>query len=58
VRGDESVPGQGIGLAVTHDILGAYDGSIHIARSALGGAAVALIFPSAGATAPASKRRG
>lgn len=46
-RADQSVPGYGIGLAVTRDIVEAYDGRIAIARSALGGAAVTLTLPSA-----------
>jgi two-component system sensor histidine kinase PhoQ len=42
-RLDESQSGQGIGLAVVRDIVGAYDGQIEIARSDLGGAAVSVI---------------
>ena len=45
VRADQSVPGQGIGLAVTRDIVAAYDGEIVIGASALGGAAVTLLLP-------------
>jgi len=44
-RADQSVPGHGIGLAVTRDIVEAYGGRIAIARSALGGAAVTLLLP-------------
>jgi two-component system sensor histidine kinase PhoQ len=44
-RADESVPGHGIGLAVTRDIVEAYGGHILIARSDLGGAAVTLELP-------------
>jgi len=44
-RADQSVPGQGIGLAVTRDIVEAYDGQISIGTSALGGAAVTLVLP-------------
>ena len=44
-RADESVPGYGIGLAVTRDIVEAYGGQILIARSDLGGAAVTLQLP-------------
>jgi two-component system sensor histidine kinase PhoQ len=46
-RADQSVPGYGIGLAVTRDIVEAYDGRIAIARSPLGGAAVTLTLPAA-----------
>jgi len=48
VRADESVPGQGIGLAVVRDIVAAYDGRIEIGRSDLGGARVALTLPQPG----------
>ena len=44
-RVDQTVPGHGIGLAVTRDIIDAYEGRIVIARSALGGAAVTLVLP-------------
>jgi two-component system sensor histidine kinase PhoQ len=47
IRADESVPGHGIGLAVTRDIAEAYGGRIRIERSALGGAAVRLVLPGA-----------
>jgi two-component system sensor histidine kinase PhoQ len=45
VRADESAPGHGIGLAVTADIVEAYQGRIRIGSSALGGAAVTVEFP-------------
>jgi two-component system sensor histidine kinase PhoQ len=48
VRADQTVPGQGIGLAVVRDIVAAYDGSIEIGRSALGGAAVSVTLPGLG----------
>lgn len=48
VRADQTVPGQGIGLAVVRDIIEAYGGEIRIARSALGGAAVTLVLPGVG----------
>jgi two-component system, OmpR family, sensor histidine kinase PhoQ len=45
IRADQSVPGHGIGLAVTRDIVEAYGGRVLIARSALGGATVTLVLP-------------
>lgn len=45
VRTDETVPGHGLGLAVSRDVAASYGGSIEIGRSALGGAAVRLTFP-------------
>ena len=48
IRADQSVPGHGIGLAVTRDIVEVYDGRVLIARSTLGGAAVTLVLPGVG----------
>lgn len=48
VRADQSVPGQGIGLAVVRDIVEAYEGELRIERSSLGGACVTLVLPAAG----------
>jgi len=45
VRADESVAGQGIGLAAAREVAAAYGGSISIADSALGGAAVRVELP-------------
>jgi two-component system sensor histidine kinase PhoQ len=45
VRMDPSVPGHGLGLAVSRDIAESSGGTIAIARSVLGGAAVTLRFP-------------
>jgi two-component system sensor histidine kinase PhoQ len=42
VRADETVPGHGIGLAVVRDLAGAYDGTVAIDRSPLGGARVTV----------------
>jgi two-component system sensor histidine kinase PhoQ len=44
VRADESAPGHGIGLAVTADIVEAYQGQIRIGASFLGGTAVVVEF--------------
>jgi two-component system sensor histidine kinase PhoQ len=40
VRGDERVPGHGVGLAVVSEIVRAHGGSLDLGRSALGGAKV------------------
>ena len=45
VRADESVSGQGIGLAVAQDIVRAYQGTLDIRASALGGAFISIAFP-------------
>ena len=44
-RADQSVPGHGIGLAVTRDIVEAYAGRVEISSSALGGARITLTLP-------------
>lgn len=44
-RADESVPGQGIGLAVVAETLDLYQGEISIDRSALGGTALRVVLP-------------
>jgi two-component system, OmpR family, sensor histidine kinase PhoQ len=41
-RLDESLPGQGIGLAVVKELATAYGGRVEVERSALGGAAVTV----------------
>ncbi len=48
VRSDQSVPGQGIGLAVVRDIVAAYEGELRIERSSLGGTCVTLELPGTG----------
>jgi two-component system sensor histidine kinase PhoQ len=45
VRADESVAGQGIGLAVAREIASAHSGTLEIGASALGGALVRLRLP-------------
>lgn len=45
VRLDEATPGHGIGLAMVRDIVAAYDGTLEIGRSALGGAAIHVTLP-------------
>jgi two-component system sensor histidine kinase PhoQ len=46
VRGDERVEGHGIGMAIVHDILRAYRGSLDVGRSgALGGARFLVRVP-------------
>ena len=44
-RADESVAGQGIGLAVAREIAAAYSGTLEIGESRLGGARVSLRMP-------------
>ena len=46
VREDSRTSGQGIGLAVTVDIVDSYDGHLEIEDSELGGALFRVIFPS------------
>lgn len=45
VRGDESVPGQGIGLAVVRELTGAYQGHLKFGWSRWNGSAVSLFIP-------------
>jgi two-component system, OmpR family, sensor histidine kinase PhoQ len=47
-RADESVPGQGIGLAVVREIVELYHGEVGVARSALGGAQIRVELGRAG----------
>ena len=44
VRGDERVPGQGIGLAVVREITELYRGRLTVTDSELGGARISLLF--------------
>ncbi len=45
VRLDQAVAGQGIGLAVSQDIVDAYAGSLEIGESSLGGARLSVALP-------------
>ena len=45
VRADESVDGQGIGLAAVRELVGAYGGGVSLGVSALGGASVRVQLP-------------
>ena len=45
VRADESVPGQGLGLAMVHDTVDLYGGTLTIDVSPLGGARFSLRLP-------------
>ena len=49
-RADQSVDGQGIGLALVSEVAHAYHGNIEISRSSLGGACITLTFPYKGHT--------
>jgi two-component system sensor histidine kinase PhoQ len=43
-RADETTDGQGLGLSLVHDIITAYDGTIFVDKSSLGGARIILRF--------------
>jgi two-component system sensor histidine kinase PhoQ len=45
LRGDQSKPGQGIGLAVADELIRLYGGTLEIGRSGLGGADMMIRFP-------------
>ena len=45
VRGDERVPGHGVGLAVVNDLVASHHGKLTLARGALGGALVEIVLP-------------
>jgi two-component system sensor histidine kinase PhoQ len=47
VRGDEKVPGHGVGLAVVNDLVASHGGELALGRSDLGGARVDLTLPPA-----------
>jgi two-component system sensor histidine kinase PhoQ len=44
VRGDEKVPGHGVGLAVVNDLVASHDGELSLSRSELGGARVDIML--------------
>lgn len=45
VRGDEKVPGHGVGLAVVNDLVASHQGQLALLRSELGGARVEIRLP-------------
>ncbi|MEO8060521.1 MAG: ATP-binding protein [Burkholderiales bacterium] len=47
VRGDEKVPGHGVGLTVVNDLVASHDGELKLTRSELGGARVEIILRAA-----------
>lgn len=47
VRGDEKVPGHGVGLAVVNDLVASHRGELRLERSDLGGARVDIVLPAA-----------
>ena len=47
VRGDEQVPGHGVGLAVVKDLVASHEGQMNLSRSDLGGARLDIALPAA-----------
>jgi two-component system sensor histidine kinase PhoQ len=47
VRGDERVPGHGVGLAVVNDLVASHHGQLQLSRGTLGGARVEIDLPAA-----------
>ncbi len=45
IRGDQSRPGQGLGLAVVRDLVNDYEGDLTISQSPLGGASLRVRLP-------------
>ena len=45
VRGDERVPGHGVGLAVVSDLVASHQGELKLVRSLMGGARVDIVLP-------------
>ena len=47
VRGDEKVPGHGVGLAVVNDLVASHAGELNLSRSDLGGARLDIVLRAA-----------
>jgi len=47
VRGDERVPGHGVGLAVVNELVKSHHGELTLSRGSLGGALVLISLPAA-----------
>ena len=47
VRGDEKVPGHGVGLAVVNDLDTSHEGHLNLSRSDLGGARLDIVLRAA-----------
>ena len=47
VRGDEKVPGHGVGLAVVNDLVASHGGELKLSRSDLGGARIDIVLQAA-----------
>ena len=47
VRGDEQVPGHGVGLAVVNELVASHEGQLELGRSDLGGGRVHIVLPAA-----------
>ena len=45
VRGDERVPGHGVGLAVVSDLVASHQGELKLVRSLMSGARVDIVLP-------------
>ena len=45
VRGDERVPGHGVGLAVVSDLVASHQGKLKLSRGAMGGGRVDIVLP-------------
>ena len=45
VRGDERVPGHGVGLAVVSDLVASHQGALKLSRGSMGGGRVDIVLP-------------